>query len=88
MHVVHLQGRNGKGAIFVWASGNGGRQKDSCSCDGYTNSIYTMSVSSISQTGHIPFYLEECASTIATTYSSGSGSEAKVVSYHGNTLAH
>ena len=47
-----------------------------------------MSVSSISQQGHIPFYLEECASTIATTFSSGSGSEAKVVSYHGNTLAH
>jgi len=34
-------GRNGKGNIFVWASGNGGRYQDNCNCDGYTNSIYT-----------------------------------------------
>lgn len=75
-----IQGRNGKGAIFMWASGNGGHQRDSCSCDGYTNSIYTMSISGISQHGNKPFYLEECASTIATTYSSGSGAEKKIVS--------
>ena len=36
-----LQGRGGKGSIFVWASGNGGSQADSCSCDGYTNSVFT-----------------------------------------------
>ena len=27
-----------------------------------------------------PFYLEECASTLATTYSSGGGGEKKIVS--------
>lgn len=44
------KGRNGKGSIFVWSSGNGG-QHDSCSCDGYANSIYTLSVSSATQRG-------------------------------------
>ncbi|XP_066908018.1 furin-like protease 2 [Halyomorpha halys] len=64
-------GRNGKGSIFVWASGNGGKHTDSCNCDGYTNTIYTLSISSATQAGFKPWYLEECSSTIATTYSSG-----------------
>lgn len=64
-------GRKGKGSIFVWASGNGGRKQDNCNCDGYTNSIYTLSISSATQRGQKPWYLEECSSTLATTYSSG-----------------
>ncbi|XP_039291346.1 furin-like protease 2 [Nilaparvata lugens] len=44
-------GRKGKGSIFVWASGNGGRHTDSCNCDGYTNSIFTLSISSATQGG-------------------------------------
>ncbi|XP_022108203.1 furin-like, partial [Acanthaster planci] len=72
-------GRNGKGSIFVWASGNGGQARDDCGCDGYTNSIYTISVSSTSERGQAPWYLEECASTLATTYSSGSSKEKKVI---------
>jgi len=44
-------GRQGKGSIFVWASGNGGRYTDSCNCDGYTNSIFTLSISSATQAG-------------------------------------
>ena len=66
-----FQGRGGRGSIFVWASGNGGSQSDSCNCDGYTNSIFTLSISSASEKGTKPWYLEECSSTLATTYSSG-----------------
>jgi len=73
------QGRGGLGSIFVWASGNGGRNGDSCSCDGYTNSIYTLSISSASENGLVPWYSEACASTLATTYSSGSSSERQIV---------
>nr|KAF6411260.1 proprotein convertase subtilisin/kexin type 6 [Rousettus aegyptiacus] len=73
------KGRHGLGSIFVWASGNGGREGDHCSCDGYTNSIYTISVSSTTENGHKPWYLEECASTLATTYSSGAFYERKIV---------
>ncbi|XP_058630422.1 proprotein convertase subtilisin/kexin type 5 [Onychostoma macrolepis] len=65
------KGRKGRGSIFVWASGNGGQSQDHCSCDGYTNSIYTISVGSTTQSGRKPWYLEECSSTLATTYSSG-----------------
>eukprot|EP00058_Branchiostoma_floridae_P016157 XP_002601645.1 hypothetical protein BRAFLDRAFT_124316 [Branchiostoma floridae] len=58
---------------------NGGRTHDSCGCDGYTNSIYTISVSSASEQGKVPWYLEPCASTLATTYSSGAPHERKVI---------
>uniref|UniRef100_A0A8C6LD94 Proprotein convertase subtilisin/kexin type 1 n=1 Tax=Nothobranchius furzeri TaxID=105023 RepID=A0A8C6LD94_NOTFU len=61
------KGRGGKGSIFVWASGNGGRQGDNCDCDGYTDSIFTISISSASQQGLSPWYAEKCSSTLATT---------------------
>lgn len=78
--VVVVQGRGGLGSIFVWASGNGGREKDSCNCDGYTNSIYTLSISSSTQYGNVPWYSEACSSTLATTYSSGGLNEKQIVS--------
>ncbi|XP_059163452.1 furin-1-like isoform X2 [Physella acuta] len=73
------KGRGGLGSIFVWASGNGGRDFDNCNCDGYTNSIYTLSISSVTEKGDIPWYSEACSSTLATTYSSGSGVEKQIV---------
>lgn len=73
------KGRGGLGSIYVWASGNGGRSKDSCSCDGYTNSIYTLSISSATEHGSSPWYSEPCASTLATTFSSGGGNMRKIV---------
>ncbi|CAG2112326.1 unnamed protein product [Medioppia subpectinata] len=45
------KGRHGRGSVFIWASGNGGRRLDNCNCDGYTNSIYTLSISSATQNG-------------------------------------
>ncbi|XP_060797058.1 furin (paired basic amino acid cleaving enzyme) a [Neoarius graeffei] len=73
------EGRGGRGSIFVWASGNGGREKDSCNCDGYTNSIYTLSISSSTQYGNVPWYSEACSSTLATTYSSGGLNEKQII---------
>ncbi|MGH0137080.1 UNVERIFIED_CONTAM: hypothetical protein FKN15_007663, partial [Acipenser sinensis] len=73
------EGRGGLGSIFVWASGNGGREHDSCNCDGYTNSIYTLSISSSTQYGNVPWYSEACSSTLATTYSSGNLNEKQIV---------
>uniref|UniRef100_A0A671VLW9 Proprotein convertase subtilisin/kexin type 5b n=1 Tax=Sparus aurata TaxID=8175 RepID=A0A671VLW9_SPAAU len=72
-------GRKGRGSIFVWASGNGGRSRDHCSCDGYTNSIYTISISSTAESGRKPWYLEECSSTLTTTYSSGENYDRKII---------
>lgn len=72
-------GRNGKGSVFVWASGNGGRYHDSCSCDGYCNSIYTITVSSTTETEKIPWYSEHCSSILTSTYSSGTRPERSIV---------
>ncbi|CAG0891106.1 unnamed protein product, partial [Darwinula stevensoni] len=85
------EGRGGKGSIFVWASGNGGGDHDNCNCDGYTNSIWTLSISSASEHGLVPWYSEACSSTLATTYSSGSNTEKQVVTtdlHHGCTTSH
>ncbi|XP_029024628.1 proprotein convertase subtilisin/kexin type 5 [Betta splendens] len=66
-------GRHGRGSLFVWASGNGGQRGDHCSCDGYSSSIYTISMSSSALDGGQPDYLEQCSSTLATAYT---GAEA------------
>ncbi|KAF7648556.1 hypothetical protein LDENG_00155090 [Lucifuga dentata] len=73
------KGRKGLGSIFVWASGNGGLQGDHCSCDGYSSSIYTISISSTTENGNKPWYLEACSSIMATTYSSGEFYDRKIV---------
>ncbi|CAF0981869.1 unnamed protein product [Adineta ricciae] len=86
-----LNGRGGKGSIFVWASGNGGRSGDSCACDGYINSIYTVAVSSVTEAGRKPWFLEECSATLTTAYSSGEFGEHEIIStdlHHGCTSHH
>ncbi|XP_029074263.1 proprotein convertase subtilisin/kexin type 4 isoform X2 [Monodon monoceros] len=77
--VLHLQGRGGLGTLFIWASGNGGLHYDNCNCDGYTNSIHTLSVGSTTQQGRVPWYSEACASTLTTTYSSGVAANPQIV---------
>ena len=47
-------GRDGKGSVFVFASGNGGSHGDQCNFDGYTNSIYSVTVASIDYKVYIP----------------------------------
>lgn len=74
---VVFQGRNGLGSIFVWATGNGGLTDDDCNCDGYTTSVYTVSIGAISDHGLSTYYTESCASTLAVTYSGGSHREKK-----------
>ncbi|XP_051170796.1 furin-like protease 1 [Leptopilina boulardi] len=85
------KGRDGKGSIFIWASGNGGKDGDNCNCDGYTNSIWTLSISSATENGFVPWYSEKCSSTLATTYSSGSQTEKQIITtdlHHYCTSSH
>jgi len=63
-------GRNGKGNIYVWASGDGG-QDDDCNCDGYAASMWTISINSAINTGENAHYDESCSSTLASTFSNG-----------------
>ena len=69
------QGRGGKGNIFVWATGNGGLTDDDCNCDGYTTSIYTISIGCIGDHGLSAYYTELCSSTLAVTFNGGSHRE-------------
>jgi kexin len=73
-------GRQGKGSIYVFASGNGGRHEDQCNFDGYTNSIYSVTVGAVDHTGRHPTYSEACAANMIVAYSSGSGKH--IVCYH------
>ena len=54
-------GRGGKGSIFVFASANGAAQGDQCNYDGYTNSIYSVTVAAVDYKGLHPYYSEACA---------------------------
>jgi kexin len=67
------KGRGGLGSIFVFASGNGGGQEDNCNFDGYTNSIYSVTVGAVDRMGQHPYYSELCSAQLVVAYSSGSG---------------
>lgn len=66
-------GRGGKGSIYVFASGNGAANDDNCNFDGYTNSIYSITVGAVDRRGLHPYYSEKCSAQLVVTYSSGSG---------------
>ncbi|KAL5010688.1 hypothetical protein ScPMuIL_012993 [Solemya velum] len=74
------KGRNGLGAIYVFAAGNGGLE-DNCNGDGYVNSIYTIAITGISTDGSPVEYNEHCAPAMAAVYSGDTGvTEQKIVS--------
>jgi kexin len=67
------KGRGGLGSIFVFAAGNGAPSDDNCNFDGYTNSIYSITVGAIDRKGNHPYYSEKCSAQLVVAYSSGSG---------------
>lgn len=67
------EGRDGLGSIYVFASGNGAASDDNCNFDGYTNSIYSITVGAVDRAGQHPYYSEHCSAQLVVTYSSGSG---------------
>ncbi|KAL4792549.1 peptidase S8/S53 domain-containing protein [Aspergillus venezuelensis] len=89
------KGRDGKGSIFVFAAGNGASAGDNCNFDGYTNSIYSITVGAIDREGNHPSYSESCSAQLVVAYSSG-GTDSihttdvgtdKCYSSHGGTSA-
>ena len=57
------------GSIFTFAAGNGGVY-DSCAADGYTNSIYTISVGSAASNGQRSSFDEMCSAKMVVTFDS------------------
>ncbi|KAL2848569.1 peptidase S8/S53 domain-containing protein [Aspergillus pseudoustus] len=89
------KGRDGKGSIFVFAAGNGAPSGDNCNFDGYTNSIYSITVGAIDREGKHASYSESCSAQLVVAYSSGSTDSIhttdvgtdKCYSMHGGTSA-
>jgi hypothetical protein len=67
------KGKGSKGLSLSFASGNGAGSGDQCNFDGYTNSIYSVTVSAVDYKGLHPYYSESCAANLVVAYSSGSG---------------
>lgn len=65
------KGRDGLGSVFVFAAGNGANNDDNCNFDGYTNSIYSITVGAVDRAGDHPYYSESCSAQLVVTYSSG-----------------
>ncbi|CAB3407475.1 unnamed protein product [Caenorhabditis bovis] len=68
------KGRRGLGNVFVWASGNGGRNGDNCALDGYVNNEYTLSFGVVNADGSSASYAEGCSAVIAAV----SGGDAAI----------
>ncbi|OJD19646.1 hypothetical protein AJ78_00378 [Emergomyces pasteurianus Ep9510] len=66
------KGRAGRGSIFVFAAGNGALYEDNCNFDGYTNSIYSVTVGAVDRKDNHPYYSEWCSAQLVVAYSSGS----------------
>lgn len=61
------EGRGGKGSIYVFAAGNGGIN-DNCNCDGYVNSVYTISVAAVNEDGFGEEFSEPCSAILTTAF--------------------
>ncbi len=80
MYCLYVQGRQGKGTIFLFASGNGGEVVDSCAADGYTNSIYTIGIGAANSDGEQTEYDERCTGKMAVTFVDSTSQAQLVVS--------
>lgn len=66
-----VNGRDGKGTIFVWAAGNGGLYDDRVDYDPYASSRYTCAIGAIGDQDIRASYNEVGSSMLAVAHSSG-----------------
>lgn len=65
-------GRGGLGSIWLWAAGNGGSVSDNSNYDGYANSIYTLSIAALNDSGVRSAYSEPGANVLVCSPSNDS----------------
>ena len=68
-----VNGRGGKGSIWVWAAGNGRDNGDYSNWDGLSASRYTIAVAAMNIHGESSWYSERGSSLLVCAPSSGSG---------------
>ncbi|KAK7602711.1 hypothetical protein V9T40_006685 [Parthenolecanium corni] len=71
--VAILEGRQSKGLIFVFLTGNEKQNGDTCAHDPYTSLIYTITVAGVKHDGSIISYSERCSNILVTAYSGDNG---------------
>lgn len=76
-----ILGRGGRGILNFWAGGNGLDANDDSNYDGYANSIYTIAIGAVANTGIQSWYSESGANLVVVAPSSGdnnSGSDVGI----------
>jgi len=66
-----IDGRGGRGTIFVWAGGNGGERGDNSNYDGYANLPEVIAIGSVGNTGSLAGYSEQGSNILVVAPSSG-----------------
>ena len=66
-----LQGRKGKGSIFVFSLGDNANGLHDGNMDFFANSIYTITIGSVAKGGKVPDYSIPCSCIIASALSEG-----------------
>ncbi|KAK3581129.1 hypothetical protein CHS0354_033924 [Potamilus streckersoni] len=64
------KGRNYRGSIYVFPAGNY-RESGNCNADGYINTIYGITISSVGFNGSKPDYIPVCSCVLASTFGEG-----------------
>ena len=78
-------GRHNRGSIFLFAAGNGRASQDNSNYDGYANSIYTIAVAALANTGGPASYSEPGANLVITTPSGGGSLEVVTTDIAGSS---
>lgn len=65
-----VNGRSGRGSVYVFAAGNGKSTIDCCNYDGYANGIFSITVGAIDEDDRMPLYMEPCSAQLICAYSS------------------
>ncbi|HEY1048577.1 MAG TPA: S8 family serine peptidase [Prosthecobacter sp.] len=66
-----MNGRGGKGTVFLWAAGNGNGSGDDSNYDGWANSPHAIAVSAINEKGRASWYSEPGANILVCAPSNG-----------------
>lgn len=66
-----VNGRAGKGSVFLWAAGNGNYNGDDSNYDGWANSRHVIAVSAINDKGRASWYSEPGANILVCAPSNG-----------------
>lgn len=73
------QGRNGRGANYVFSAGNSRQFDDNTNYSSFTNSIYTMAIGAVEHRGEVASYSNPGASLFAVTSSQGEFDEPGIL---------